>query len=188
MPTFKNTLKLSVIPLICAFSMAAFAVTPDEPLTKNPGYKINTDQRSIEIQGLGNKILDEASSARYMVRVDTDGTEYAYSFKRLGSKDLGYTGNAADIAGYIFFKLTVYINGDEVQQQTTAFVPSEYSSAIKFLKMDRDERDTYAFNLGIDSNNRVYVITSPTDVVYLEKKETIKKPISIRERNKDKVF
>ena len=83
MPTFKNTLKLSVIPLIYAFSMAAFAVTPDEPLTKNPGYKINTDQRSFEIQGVGNKILDEASSARYMVRVDSDGTEYAYNFKRV---------------------------------------------------------------------------------------------------------
>lgn len=187
MPTFKNTLKLSVIPLICAFSMAAFAVTPNEPLTRNPGYKINTDQRSFEIQGLGNKILDEASSAHYMVRVDSDGTEYAYNFKRVNSKDIGYTGNPEDISGYIFFMLTVYIDGAEVQKQTTAFVPSEYANAIKFLKMDRDEKPTYAYNLGSDGD-RLYFITSPVDVVYLEKKDTIKKHISIRERNKDKVF
>ncbi|WP_146047322.1 hypothetical protein [Pseudomonas putida] len=55
--------KLYALPLILALSTSAFAVTPDEPLTKNPGYKINADQRSIEIQGLGNKILD-AYSAR----------------------------------------------------------------------------------------------------------------------------
>lgn len=176
--------KLFALPLIFALSTPAFAVTPDEPLTKNPNFVINSNQRSIDIQGLGNKILDEASSARYLVRVDNDGTEYAYNLKRLGSKDLGYTGNPNDIAGYIFFTLTVYIDGTKVQEQTTAFIPSEYSNAIKFLKMDSDENKTYAFNLGMDSNNRVYIITSPTDVVYLEKKETIKKPISIREKNK----
>ena len=48
--------------------------------------------------------------------------------------------------------LTVYIDGAEVQKQTTAFVPSEYENAIKFLKMDRDEKPTYAYNLGSDGN------------------------------------
>ena len=75
-----------------------------------------------------------------------------------------------------------------MQTQTTAFVPSEYSSAILFKKMDRDERNTYDFDLGIDSENRVYIITSPTDVVYLTPQETIRKPISIREKNKDIIF
>ena len=68
------------------------------------------------------------------------------------SKDIGYTGNPEDITGYIFFMLTVYIDGAEVQKQTTAFVPSEYENAIKFLKMDRDEKPTYAYNLGSDGN------------------------------------
>lgn len=179
-----SILSKAVFILLAVFSMSVFAVTPDEPLSRNPSYKINTDQRSIEIQGLGNKILDEASSARYLVRMDNDGTEYAYNLKRLGSRDLGYTGDPEDIAGYIFFLLTVYIDGTKVQEQTTAFIPSEYSNAIKFLKMDRDENKAYNFDFGMDSNNRVYIITSPTDVVYLDKKETIKKPVSIREKNK----
>lgn len=180
--------KLFALPFMFALSASVFAVTPDEPLTQNPKYVINSNQRSIDIQGLGNKILDEAASARYLVRVDTDGTEYAYSLERLGSKDLGYTGNPEDIAGYIFFKLTVFHNGNKVREQTTAFVPSEYSNAIRFLKMDRDENNSYDFNLGIDRDNRLYIITSPTDVVYLEKKETIRKPVSIKERNKKYVY
>lgn len=182
-------LNATVISLAMALAVTTtYAEAPKEKLQMNSEYKINTDVRSNEIQGMGNKILDEASSARYLVRVDTNGTEYAYNIKRLGSKDLGYTGNPEDIAGYIFFNLTVYINGAEIQQQTTAFVPSEYSNAIKFLKMDRDEKPTYAFNLGMDSEKRLYIITSPTDVVYLNKSETIKKPISIKERNKKYVF
>ena len=146
------SLKVFSLPLMFALSTSAFAVSPDEPLTKNPDYVINSNQRSIDIQGLGDKILDEASSARYLVRQDNKGTEYAYSFKRLGSNDIKYTGNTEDIAGYIYFKLTVYQDGAKVQEQTTAFIPSEYSGAIKLLKMDRDEKPRYDFNLGMDAN------------------------------------
>jgi hypothetical protein len=178
-------LNASVIALAMALAVTTtYAEAPKEKLQMNSEYKINTDVRSNAIQGMGNKILDEASSARYLVRVDNDGTEYAYNIKRLGSKDLGYTGNPDDIAGYIFFNLTVYIDGTKVQEQTTAFIPSEYSNAIKFLKMDRDENKTYDLNLGMDSEKRLYIITSPTDVVYLNKAETIKKPVTIKEKNK----
>lgn len=189
MPTLKNTLKLSVIPLICACSMAAFAVTPDEPLTKNPGYKLNTDQRSIEIQGLGNKILDAATAPKYLVRVDpNNGTEYAYNLQRITLSPSQYSGNPQDIAGYIFFKLTVYIDGTKVHEQTTAFVPSQYSNAIKFMKMDRDEKDTYDFDLGMNDAGRLYIIASANDVVYLEPKDVIKKAQSNKEKTKDLVF
>lgn len=188
MLTPKIVLVRFLTPFACALCMPAFAVPPEEPLTMNPGFKINTDQRSIEIQGLGNRILDAATAPKYLVRVDTDKTEYAYSFKRMTIANEQYTGNPKDLAGYIFFKLTVYINGDNVQEQTTAFVPSKYSNAIHFLKMDRDEKSTYSFDLGIDSSKRIYIITSPKDVVYLTPQENIKKPVSIKERNKQYVF
>lgn len=183
-------LNASVIALAMALAVTTtYAEAPKEKLQMNSEYKINTDVRSNSIQGMGNKILDEASSARYLVRIDpNNGTEYAYNIKRLGSKDLGYTGNPEDIAGYIFFNLTVYIDGTKVQEQTTAFVPSEYSNAIKFLKMDRDEKDTYDFNLGMDSEKRLYIISNKNDVVYLTKSETIKKETSNKEKTKGLVF
>jgi hypothetical protein len=182
-------LNASVIALAMALSVTTtYAEAPKEKLEMNSNYKANADVRSNTIQGMGNKILDEATSARYLVRVDTDGTEYAYNIKRLGSKDLGYTGDQEDISGYIFFNLTVYIDGKKRQEQTTTFVPSAYSDAIMFKKMDRDENNTYDFDLGMDKENRLYIITSPTDVVYLDKKETIKTPVSIQEKNKRFIF
>ena len=188
MKIIQSAVKFTLITLALSVATAAYAVPPLEPLGKNPNFVRNSDQRSIEIQGMGNKILDAASSARYQVRVDTDNTEYAYAFERLDESALQYTGNREDIAGYKFFNLTIYINGTKMQTQTTAFVPSEYSNAILFKKMDRDERNTYDFDLGMDSENRVYIITSPTDVVYLTPQETIRKPMSTLERNKSKIF
>ena len=188
MKIIQSAVKLTLISLALSVTTAAFAVTPLEPLGKNPNFVRNSDQRSIEIQGVGNKILDAATSSRYQVRVDTDNTEYAYAFKRLDESALQYTGDPEDVAGYKYFNLTIYINGTEMQTQTTAFVPSEYSNAILFKKMDRDERNTYDFDLGMDSENRIYIITSPTDVVYLTAQETIRKPMSTLERNKSKIF
>lgn len=182
-------LNASVIALAMALAVTTtYAEAPKEKLQMNSEYKINTDVRSNAIQGMGNKILDEASSARYLVRNDNKGNEYAYNIKRLGSKDLGYTGNPEDIAGYIFFNLTVYINGQKTQEQTTAFIPSEYSNSIKFLKMDRDEKADYNFDLGMDSEKRLYIITSPNDVVYLKKTETIKDPEKAKDKYNKFVF
>ena len=188
MKIIQSAVKLTLMSLALSVATTAYAVTPLEPLGKNPNFVRNSDQRSNEIQGMGNKILDAASSARYQVRVDTDNTEYAYAFERLDESALQYTGNPEDIAGYKFFNLTIYIDGTKMQTQTTAFVPSEYSNAILFKKMDRDENDTYDFDLGMDGENRIYIITSPTDVVYLTAQETIKKPMSIQERYKSKIF
>ena len=124
------------------------------------------------------------TAPKYLVRVEpNNGTEYAYNLKRLGSKDLGYTGDSSYIAGYIFFKLTVYIDGTKVQEQTTAFIPSEYSSANRFLKMDRDEKDSYRFDLGMNDRGRLFIIASANGVVYLEPKDTIKKPTSNKEKD-----
>ena len=188
MKIIQSAVKFTLITLALSVATTAYAVPPLEPLGKNPNFVRNSDQRSNEIQGMGNKILDAASSARYQVRVDTDNTEYAYTFERLDESALQYTGNREDIAGYKFFNLTIYINGKKRQTQTTAFVPSEYSSAILFKKMDRDENNTYDFDLGMDSENRIYIITSPTDVVYLTPQETIRKLISIEERFKSTIF
>lgn len=64
---------------------------------------INTDQRSIEIQGLGNKILDAATAPKYLVRIDpNNGTEYAYNLQRITLSPSQCSGNPHDIAGYIF--------------------------------------------------------------------------------------
>ena len=188
MKIIQSAVKLTLISLALSVATAAYAVTPLEPLGKNPNFVRNSDQRSNEIQGVGNKILDAASSARYQVRVDTDNTEYAYAFERLDESALQYTGDPEDIAGYKFFNLTIYIDGTKMQTQTTAFVPSEYSNAILFKKMDRDENDTYDFDLGMDGENRIYIITSPTDVVYLTAQETIRKPMSIQEKNKRFIY
>lgn len=185
----KLVLNLAIFPLVFGLSLSAFGVTPDEPLGRNPGYKINTDQRSIEIQGLGNKILDAATAPKYLVRVDpNNGTEYAYNLQRITLSPSQYSGNPQDIAGYIFFKLTVYIDGSKVQEQTTAFVPSQYSNAIKFMKMDRDEKDSYLFDLGMSDAGRLFIIASANDVVYLEAKDVIKKAQSNKEKTKDLVF
>lgn len=185
----KIALTLIACPLAYVFSLSAIAAQPEEPLSKNPGYKINTDQRSIEIQGLGNKILDAATAPRYLVRIDpNNGTEYAYNLQRITLSPSQYSGNPQDIAGYIFFKLTVYIDGSKVQEQTTAFVPSQYSNAIKFMKMDRDEKDSYLFDLGMNDAGRLFIIASANDVVYLEAKDVIKKAQSNKEKTKDLVF
>ena len=189
MKIIQSAVKFTLITLALSVATAAYAVTPLEPLGKNPSFVRNSDQRSNEIQGMGNKILDVFSGARYQVRVDPNNqTEYAYSAERIEIKPGQYTGDPEDLAGYKFFKLTVYIDGDKVQEQTTAFVPSEYGNAFLMKKWDRDEKDTYDFDIGIDSKNRLYIITSPTDVVYLTPSETIKKPISLQEKYKSKIF
>ena len=75
MKIIQSAVRMTLISLALSVATTAYAVPPLEPLGKNPSFVRNSDQRSIEIQGVGNKILDAASSARYQVRVDTDNKE-----------------------------------------------------------------------------------------------------------------
>lgn len=195
MLTLKTTLKLSMVPLAYALSMSAFAVPPLEPITKNPDYIRNGNQRSNVVQGVGKKILDVASSAKYQIyHYTNDDTEYAFSFKRISIANEQYTGNAADIDGYIFFELWYAIDGSEIKtgqfqtMQVSSFGPSEYANAIHVMKMDRDERRVYEFDLGIDSQNRLFTIRNENDVNYFTPSEKHKKYVSFKDKHPELVF
>lgn len=190
MLNLRNTLLLSLISLASLGSASAFAERPIEPVTKNFLFDNKNVKRSNSVQGLGNRILGELSSARYQIYHEGP-YEYALNFKGLSITNDQYTGNPADLVGYIFFKIWVVIDGYEgegSQKQTTTFVPSQYNSAIHLKKMDRDEKRSYEFDIGIDSKNRLYLIRDVDDVTYLTPSDTHKKYVSIKERNKKYVF
>lgn len=195
MLSLKTALKLSLLPLMLASSTSVFAVPPLEPITKNPNYVLNGNQRSNVVQGVGNKILDVASSSTYQLyHYLGDDAEYAFRFKRVTIANEQYTGNSADIDGYIFFELWYIIDGSEVKDgqfkmmQISSFGPSQYSNAIHVIKMDRDEKRVYEFDLGIDSQNRLFTIRNDHDVNYFTPSETHKKYVSFREKHPEMVF
>lgn len=195
MLSLKNTLKLSLMPVAYALSMSAFAVPPLEPITKNPNYILNGNQRSNVVQGVGNKILDVASSAKYQLyHYVNDDKEYAFCFNRVTIANEQYTGNPADIDGYIFFELWYIIDGSEVKDgqfkmmQTSSFGPSKYANAIHVMKMDRDEKRVYEFDLGIDSQNRLFTIRDEHDVNYFTPSDKHKKYVSFREKHPEMIF
>ncbi|HEX8595513.1 MAG TPA: hypothetical protein VF682_19895 [Pseudomonas sp.] len=194
MLSLKTTLKLSLIP-VAFISLSALAVPPLEPITKKPNYILNGNQRSNVVQGVGNRILDVASSAKYQLyHYLNDDKEYAFRFNRVSIANEQYTGNPADIANYIFFELWYVIDGSEVKSgqfqmmQITSFGPSQYNNAIRLMKMDRDERRVYEFDLGIDSQNRLFTIRNDHDVTYFTPSETHKKYVSFRDKHPEMIF
>ena len=171
--------------LAATLSLNAFAEAPKEPVQLASSY--DPKAPSISVQGLGNKILDVATSAKYFVTV-FNGTEYAYSFKRLGSNDVKYVGKQSDIQGLVFIDVTGYVAGRQLNAQTSSYRQSKYSDAIFIKKFERNEKKPYEFDLGLDSENRLFIINKPGDVIYLKPTNEIQKPVSARERFKDKVF
>jgi hypothetical protein len=161
-------------------ALSAFAEQPKEPIELNSGADLKAP--SIAVQGLGNKILDEASSAKYFVFMD-DNVEYAYSFQRLGSNDVKWSGKPSDIQGLVFFVVTAYQDGVKLNSQLTTYRPSKYKNAIKLEKFDRNEKRPYSFDLGIDSESRLFGVNKVDDVTYLHKSDTIKKPKDPKEDN-----
>lgn len=173
-------LKYALSSFALCLSLNTFADIPKEKVELNPSADLKAP--SISVQGLGNKILDELTSAKYLA-FEIDGVEYAYTFKRLGSADVRYTGNPGDIAGLVFLEVTAYQDGLKLNSQLTTYRPSKYKNAIKLEKFDRNEKRPYQFDVGMDSKGRVFGIDSLNEVTYLYKKDSIKQPKDPKEDN-----
>lgn len=171
-------ISVAIFSLLSGFVLAE---TPKEAIELNPS--VDPKAPSISVQGLGNKILDAAGSAKYLV-FDYNGKQYAYSIKRLGSGDVRWSGKPSDIEGLVFFDVTAYQDGRKLNSQLTTYRQSKYANAIRLEKFDRNEERPYQFDLGIDSNGELVIINSSDDVIYLTKQDSIKEPISFRERTK----
>ena len=167
--------------LAAALSLNAFADAPKEPVQLASSY--DPKGLSISVQGIGNKIFDKASSAKYIV-FEKNGIEYAYSIKRLESSDVKYIGKRSDIDGLVFLEVTGFQDGYKFNTQLTVYRPSKYQNAIKLQKFDRDEKKPYQFDLGIDSQENLMGITNQNDVVYFSLKDSIKQPKTLKEKSK----
>lgn len=164
--SFKSFVVLSSL----ALSISAFADQPKESIEIVRKY----DYRglSIDVQGLGNKILDEAGKSKYLIFKDGK-SEYAYSIKRLGSGDVKYIGKQSDIQGLVFISVAGYANGKLISDQLSVYRPSKFGNAIYIDKFDRDERKPYKFDLGIDSSNNLFIINNDKNVTYLNHGDTL---------------
>lgn len=176
-----NILKSGLSVFALAFAINAFAEQPKESIELNPS--VDPKAPSISVQGLGNKILDAAGSAKYLV-FDYNGKQYAYSIKRLGSGDVRYSGKPSDIEGLVFFDVTAYQDGRKLNSQLTTYRQSKYANAIRLEKFDRNEERPYQFDLGIDSSGELLIIDGRDNVIYLTKQDKIKDPVPFRESNK----
>lgn len=178
---------LKLIFPLCFFlgGAVALADTPKEPVEPNPNADLKAP--SISVQGLGNKIIEKASSSKFIV-FDSNGIEYAYSIKKLGTGDVRYSGNPQDIEGLVFLEVTGFQDGRKYNTQLTTYRPSKYLNAIKLVKFDRDEHKPYEFDLGIDSEGRLIGITSLEDVTYFRPSDSIKKPQSAKDKYKDLIY
>lgn len=178
-------LKYALSGLALCVSLNTFAESPKEKVEINSTVNLNAP--SISVQGIGNEIIGKASSSKYIV-FNSNGIEYAYSIKKLGSADVKYSGNPADIAGLIFLEVTGYQDGKKFNSQLTIYRPSKYKNAIKLIKFDRNEYKPYEFDIGLDSKGRLIGITSTEDVTYFSNMEIIKKPTSAKDKYKDLIF
>lgn len=178
-------MKKLIVVLAAFFSLSAFAEVPKEPVQLAGSY--DPKAPSISVQGLGNKILDAATAPKYLT-FTYNKTNYAYSFKRRGSNDVKYIGKQSDIQGLVFFDVTAYSDGDKLGTQLTTYRQSKFSNAIKLQKFERNEKRSYEFDLGLDSDGRLMIVNKENSVIYLAPAEEIQKPVSLKEKNKDMVF
>ncbi len=175
-----NIMKSGLSVFALAFAIKAFAEQPKEPVELNSSADLKAP--SIAAQDVGNKILDELTSAKFWI-FNVNGVENAYTFKKLSSTDVRYSGNPKDIDGLIFFEMTGYREGVKLDSQLTTYRPSQYVNAIKLQKFDRNENRPYEFDLGIDSQNRLFGIMKKDNVIYLQKADAIKPPKDPRKNN-----
>ena len=166
------------------FSTATL-VHAEPSFSKNESYKDN--QFSVDIQGFGNQILDQAGKSKYL-KFDLQGTEYAYVIERMGSNDVQYTGNTKDLKGVIFIRVRAFKDGFELPNQVSTFKPSKYSQAIRIEKMDRNDERPYEFDLGMDEDKRLFLIDGPTSTTHLEQVDTIKKYVSRKDKKSPYAF
>lgn len=179
-------MKFATVISALFFCTASLAQADTAPIfSKNDSY--NENQVSTDIQGFGNQVLDQIGKSKY-IKFDQQGTEYAYSIERMGSNDVKYTGNPRDIKGVVFLLVRAYKDGFELPKQVSTFTPSKYNNAIKIVKMDRNDERPYEFDIGMNSDKQIFIISSPTKVTQLLQVETIKKYIPLTERQKQYFF
>lgn len=171
--------------LTAALSLNAFAEAPKEPVQLAGSY--DPKAPSISVQGLGNRILDVATSAKYFVTT-RNGTEYAYTFKRLGSNDVKYIGKQSDIQGLVFIEVVGYVDGLKLNSQLSTYRQSKYANAIWIQKFDRDEKKPYQFNIGLSADNKLVLINGINNVIYMSPSDAIVEHKTNKEKNKDLVF
>lgn len=180
-----------MIKKISSFAFAALLISTatlvqaDTSFSKNDSY--NANQVSADIQGFGNQVLDQVGKSKY-IKFDQQKTEYAYTIERMGSNDVKYTGNPNDMKGVRFIKVQFFVDGTPGHTQVSSFTPSKYNNAIKIVKMDRDDDRPYEFDLGMDSDNKLYLINKNGSTTPLQQVNEIKRNIPLTEKNKDMIF
>ena len=175
---------ISLLFTAMLFSTAT-VVLADTNFSTNEHY--NDQQVSADIQGFGNQVLDQVGKSKY-IKFDQQKTEYAYTIERMGSNDVQYTGNPADMKGVRFIKVQFFVDGTPGHTQVSSFTPSKYKNAIKIVKMDRDDDRPYEFDLGMDSNNKLYLINKNGSATPLQQVNEIKRHIPLTEKYKDMIF
>lgn len=178
-------MKIADLMLSALIFSTATLVHAELSFSKNESYKDN--QVSVDIQGFGNQILDQAGKSKYL-KFDFQGTEYAYVIERMGSNDVQYTGNTKDLKGVIFIRVRAFKDGFELPNQVSTFKPSKYSQAIRIEKMDRNDERPYEFDLGMDEDKRLFLIDGPTSTTHLEQVDTIKKYVSRKDKKSPYAF
>lgn len=178
-------MKIADLMLSALIFSTATLVHAEASFSKNESYKDN--QVSVDIQGFGNQILDQAGKSKYL-KFDLQGTEYAYVIERMGSNDVQYTGNTKDLKGVIFIRVRAFKDGFELPNQVSTFKPSKYSQAIRIEKMDRNDERPYEFDLGMDEDKRLFLIDGPTSTTHLEQVDTIKKYVTRKDKKSPYAF
>lgn len=178
-------MKIADLMLSALIFSTATLVHAAPSFSKNESYK--DSQVSVDIQGFGNQILDQAGKSKYL-KFDLQGTEYAYVIERMGSNDVQYTGNTKDIEGVIFIRVRAFKDGFELPKQVSTFAPSKYNNAIRIVKMDRNDDRPYEFDLGMDEDKRLFLIDGPTSTTHLEQVDTIKTHFSRKDKKSPYAF
>lgn len=175
-----------IILLVCLIAFApGFVTAADERATLNSSYK--ESQVSADVQGLGNRIIDQANKSKYL-KFNLQKTEYAYVIERVAQNEITYTGNEVDLKGMVFLQVRAYKDGFELPKQLSSYRPSKYDNSIRIVKMDRNENRPYEFDIGIDGEDRLYIVENANSFVSLEQVDVIKKYVPRRERKSDYAF
>lgn len=178
-------MKIADLMLSALIFSTATLVHAAPSFSKNESYKDN--QVSVDIQGFGNQILDQAGKSKYL-KFDLQGTEYAYIIERMGSNDVQYTSNTNDLNGVVFIRVRAFKDGFELPNQVSTFTPSKYNNAIQIRKMDRNDERPYEFDLGMNEDKQLFLIESPTLTTKLEQVDTIKKHVSRKDKKSPYAF
>lgn len=178
-------MKIADLMLSALIFSTATLVHAAPSFSKNESYKDN--QVSVDIQGFGNQIIDQAGKSKYL-KFDLQGTEYAYVIERMGSNDVQYTGNTKDLKGVIFIRVRAFKDGFELPKQISTFTPSKYNNAIRIVKMDRNDERPYEFDLGMDEDKLLFLIDGPTSTTHLEQVDKIKKHVPRRDKKSPYAF